>query len=220
MLPDVIIHNTVSLDSAILGFEIDLGLHYATLLAFEPDAILAGSATARYGIDMFLDEVPAEEEGDRIRPVPAPDDPRPVSVIVDSRGVLHGLLHIYRRIEYWKDVIVLVSAATPEDYLDYLRGRGYPVIRCGTDHVALREALERLAADYGIARVVSDSGGALNGALINEHLAGQLSLLVVPVLTGATEKYLFRSVAGPVPLSLEQSAPLEGGVVHLRYAIG
>ena len=81
MLPDVIIHNTVSLDSAILGFEIDLGLHYATLLAFEPDAILAGSATARYGIDMFLDEVPAEEEGDRIRPVPAPPPPnRPRSL--------------------------------------------------------------------------------------------------------------------------------------------
>ncbi len=217
MIPDVIIHNTVSLDSAILGFDIDLGLHYSTLLAFEPDAILIGSATARYGIGMFMDEVPMEEESDLIRPVPAPDDPRPVSVIVDSRGALNGLLHIYRRMEYTKDVIVLVSDATPKDYLDYLQKREYPVIQSGTDHVSLREALERLSEDYGLRRVVSDSGGGLNGALINERLAGRLSLLIIPVLAGAAEKRLFASTTGPVNLALVQAADLDGGIVHLQY---
>ncbi|MBT8506921.1 5-amino-6-(5-phosphoribosylamino)uracil reductase [Methanomicrobiaceae archaeon CYW5] len=220
MIPEVIIHNTVSLDNAVLGFDIDLGLHYSTLLAFEPDAILVGSATARYGIDMFLDSVPPEEGSDLVRPEPEPDDTRPVTVIVDSRGVLHGLLHIYRRMEYTKDVIVLVSDATPEEYLEYLRERAYPFIRCGTDHVALREALERLGEEYGIARVVSDSGGGLNGVLLNEHLADQLSLLVVPVLAGAGEKKLFGSVPAPIRLALADAQRLDGGVVHLRYTLG
>ena len=86
------------------------------------------------------------------------------------------------------DVIALVSDATPQEYLDYLRGRAYPVIRSGTDHVALREALEQLGEYYGISRVISDSGGGLNGVLLNEHPAGQLSLLVAPVLAGAQGK--------------------------------
>ena len=219
MIPEIIIHNTVSLDNAILGFDIDLGLHYSTLLAFEPDAVLVGSATARYGIEMFLYEVPPEEADDRTRPASVPDDPRPVSAIVDSRGMLHGLLHIYRRMEYTKDVIVLVSDTTPDEYLEYLQDREYPVIRCGTDHVALREALERLGEDYSIPRVVSDSGGGLNGVLLNEHLADQLSLLVVPVLAGTGEKKLFGSVAAPLPLTLADANRLDGGVVHLRYAI-
>lgn len=220
MIPEVIIHNTVSLDSAILGFDIDLGLHYSTLLAFEPDAILVGSATARYGIDMFMDSVPPEEGSDLIRPEPEPDDPRPVSVIVDSRGLLHGLLHIYRRMEYTRDVIVLVSDATPEKYLEYLQERAYPFIRCGTEHVALPEALERLGEDFAIRRIVSDSGGGLNGALVSEHLAGQLSLLVVPVLAGVDEKKLFSSIAAPVTLNLVEATRLDGGIVHLRYTIG
>lgn len=220
MIPEIIIHNTVSLDNAILGFDIDLGLHYSTLLAFEPDAILVGSATARYGIDMFLDSVPPEEGSDLVRPEPEPDDTRPVTVIVDSRGLLHGLLHIYRRMEYTRDVIVLVSDATPEEYLDYLQERAYPFIRCGTGHVALPEALERLGKDFAIRRIVSDSGGGLNGALFSEHLAGQLSLLVVPVLAGADEKKLFSSVAAPVTLSLVEAIRLDGGIVHLLYTVG
>ncbi len=76
-IPVVIILNTVSLDNAIPGFDIDPGLHYSTLLSFEPDAILVGSATAIIGIDLYLDEVPPEEEGDPIPSVPAPDEHHP-----------------------------------------------------------------------------------------------------------------------------------------------
>ena len=169
---------------------------------------------------MFLDSVPPEEGSDLVRPEPEPDDTRPVTVIVDSRGLLHGLLHIYRRMEYTRDVIVLVSDATPEEYLDYLQERAYPFIRCGTGHVALPEALERLGKDFAIRRIVSDSGGGLNGALFSEHLAGQLSLLVVPVLAGADEKKLFSSVAAPVTLSLVEAIRLDGGIVHLLYTVG
>ncbi|WP_243669166.1 hypothetical protein [Methanoculleus chikugoensis] len=43
--------------------------------------------------------------------------------------------------EHTKDVVVLVSEATPEDYLDYLREREYPFIRCGKDRVDLKGGL-------------------------------------------------------------------------------
>lgn len=86
MYPEVIIHNSVSLDHAVTGFDVDLGLHYGALLAFEPGAVLAGSATAKSGIEMFMDINEPEAEADRHRPEVRPDDRRPLCVIVDSRG--------------------------------------------------------------------------------------------------------------------------------------
>jgi 2,5-diamino-6-(ribosylamino)-4(3H)-pyrimidinone 5'-phosphate reductase len=123
MPPRVIIHNTVSLDAAVIGFDIDIGLHYEMLLSYHPDAMLVGSTTAKTGIEMFLDIDEPEVPSDRHRPPQDPADPRPIGVFVDSRGVLHGLLHFYRRLEHTRDVVVLVSEATPESYLAYLRRR-------------------------------------------------------------------------------------------------
>ena len=218
MYPEVIIHNSVSLDHAVRGFEVDLGLHYGALLAFEPGAVLAGSTTAKTGIELFMEINETETEADRHRPAVLPDDPRPVSVIVDSRGVLKDLLHFYRNMEHTKDVIVLVSEATPEDYLDYLREREYPFIRCGTDRVDLKGAIRELGERFGITRVVSDTGPDLNGVLIREGIADMISLIVHPVIVGEGEKKLFGRAGGRTALELRKAVPMEQGTVHLVYA--
>ncbi|MBN1194330.1 MAG: RibD family protein [Methanomicrobiaceae archaeon] len=219
MMPRVIIHNSVSLDNALTGFDIDLGVHYGALLTYKPDAVLTGADTVLYGVEMFLDEVPPEEERDLTRPPAKPDDSRPIEVIVDSRGRLPNLLHIFRRSEHVKDVLVLVSDRTPEEYLDYLEEREYPFIRCGSDHVDLRAALEILRREYGVSTVVSDSGSLLSGVLIREKIAGELSLLVVPVLAGTRQKKLFESVETPVDLTFNRSERLENGIMHLMYTV-
>lgn len=219
MHPEVIIHNSVSLDHAVRGFEIDLGQHYGALLAFEPEAVLAGSTTAKTGIEMFMDITLPEAEADRHRPEIRPDDPRPVSVIVDSRGILKDLLHFYRNMEHTKDVIVLVAETTPEDYLDYLREREYPFIRCGKGRVDLKAALRELRERFGIARVVSDSGPDLNDVLVREGIADTISLIVHPVVSGDREKRLFDRIGGRVALELRKAVPMEQGTVHLVYAV-
>ncbi|ABN56379.1 MULTISPECIES: dihydrofolate reductase family protein [Methanoculleus] len=219
MYPEVIIHNTVSLDHAVRGFEIDLGLHYGALLALEPGAVLAGSATARSGIELFTDVNETETEADRHRPEVRPDDPRPVCVIVDSKGILKDLLHFYRNMEHTKDVIVLVSEATPEDYLDYLREREYPFIRRGKDRVDLKGAIRELGERFGISRVVSDTGPDLNDVLIREGIADTISLIVHPVVVGEGEKKLFGRAGGRTALELRKAVPLEQGTVHLVYAV-
>lgn len=193
MHPGVIIHNSVSLDHAVTGFEVDLGQHYGTLLAFEPEAVLVGSTTAKTGIEIFMDITLPEAEADRYRPEVRADDRRPICVIVDSRGVLKGLLHFYRNMEHTKDVVVLVSETTPEEYLDYLREREYPFIRCGGNRVDLRGALRELGEQFRVSRVVSDSGPELNNVLIREGLAGTISLIVHPIIAGEVEKKLFDS---------------------------
>ncbi|MDD4254848.1 MAG: dihydrofolate reductase family protein [Methanofollis sp.] len=219
MSPRVIIHTTVSLDSATTGYDIDIGLHYELLLAFGPEAMLVGSTTARTGIETFLDIDQPEGPADLQRPAVSPDDPRPIGVFVDSRGVLKGLLHFYRQMEHIKDVVVLVSEATPDDYLAYLREREYPFIRCGAERVDLGAALEELGKSFGVTRVVTDSGGGLSGALIEAGVADEISLVVTPVISGAGCTKLFRGVDAPVDLELIGSKEVGKGRVHLRYAV-
>ncbi len=218
MHPEVIIHNSVSLDHAVTGFEVDLGQHYGTLLAFEPEAVLVGSTTAKTGIEIFMDITLPEAEADRYRPEVRADDRRPICVIVDSRGVLKGLLHFYRNMEHTKDVVVLVSETTPEEYLDYLREREYPFIRCGGNRVDLRGALRELGERFRVSRVVSDSGPELNNVIIREGLAGTISLIVHPVIAGEVEKKLFDS-GGRAALELRKAVPMAQGTVHLVYAV-
>lgn len=219
MYPEVIIHNSVSLDHAVTGFDVDLGLHYGALLALEPEAVLAGSTTAKTGIEMFMNIKEPETEADRHRPEMLPNDRRPISVFVDSRGVLKNLLHFYRNMEHTKDVVVLVSETTPEDYLDYLREREYPFIRCGTGRVDLAAAIRELRERFGIARVVSDTGPELNDVLIREGIADAISLIVHPVIVGDRQKKLLDGVGGRVVLELRKAVPMEQGAVHLVYAV-
>ncbi|WP_342678792.1 dihydrofolate reductase family protein [Methanofollis sp. UBA420] len=219
MSPRVIIHTTVSLDSATTGYDIDIGLHYEILLAFGPEAMLVGSTTARTGIETFMDIDQPEGPADLRRPAVSPDDPRPIGVFVDSRGVLKGLLHFYRQMEHIKDVVVLVSAATPEDYIAYLREREYPFIRCGAERVDLKAALDELEARFGISRVATDSGGGLSGALIEAGVADEVSLVVTPTIAGAGCTKLFRGVDAPVDLELIGSKEVGKGRVHLRYGV-
>ncbi len=219
MLPRVILHNSVSLDNAVVGFDIDIGLHYEILLSFSPDALLAGSTTAKTGIEMFSDSDEPEVPTDRHRPPQDPGDSRPVGVFVDSRGVLQGLLHFYRRSGHFRDVVVLVSATTPEAYLAYLAEREYPYIRCGEGRVDLAAALEELRIRFGVETVVTDSGGGLNAALLEQGIADEISLIVTPAIAGTGQKNLFRSVHTSRDLELISSRELGGGRVHLRYRV-
>ncbi len=66
MYPEVVIHNSVSPDHAVRGFDVDLGMHYGALLTLEPGALLAGSATAKSGIELFMD---LTQPGDRVQKV-------------------------------------------------------------------------------------------------------------------------------------------------------
>ncbi len=52
MLPEVMIHNSVSLDGPLSGFSADIGLHYKILSSLDPDTMLIGSNTAKTGPDV------------------------------------------------------------------------------------------------------------------------------------------------------------------------
>lgn len=109
MLPRLVIHNSISIDGSTTGFNANLEVHYGILGSYEPDAMIVGSNTAKTGTQFFCDKIPPEEESDFKKPDIRPEDTRAYWMIADSRGILEGLMHVFRRSEYSKDVIVLVS---------------------------------------------------------------------------------------------------------------
>ncbi len=216
MLPKVIIHNAVSVDGRLDHFRGDIALYYELAGRFQADAMLSGSGTilAAYR--------------DNGRKPPARDAEKTSGqwlVIVDTRGQVKNLERI-RSEPFWKDVIVLVSEITPEDHIAFLKSLGVPYIRAGKKFVDLRRALEELRKKYRIETIRTDSGGPLNGALLREGLADELSLLVCPYLVGGqTNSGIFiapdlEKGGKTVPVTLFHTETLPDGSVWLRYRIG
>jgi 2,5-diamino-6-(ribosylamino)-4(3H)-pyrimidinone 5'-phosphate reductase len=218
MLPKLIIHNLISLDGSIDSFEPYLDNYYEVAVSFGAEAILFGSNT----IEKAIPEVPLETEFDFRKPNPRPDDKRPFWIIVDSRGRLRNL-HLYRRSEYCRDIVVLVSETTPKSYLtDYLAKRNYSYIMAGEDHVDFRKALELLSERYGVKVIRTDSGGILNSILLEQGLVDEINLIISPVLVGKGHTNLFRSLnlsENNIKLKSYKCEALKGGQVLLAYRV-
>lgn len=220
MLPKVIIHNSISIDGSTTGFDANVIVHYKILSSYQPDAMIVGSNTAKTGTEFFCDKIPPEEESDFQKPEVQSDDPRAYWLIADSRGALEGLLHVFRRSEYCKDVIVLVSEMTPERYINYLKERNYDFIRAGADRVDIRQALEIANERYGFKLIVSDSGGVLNGILLEHGLVEEISLILSPEIAGKNGTGLFRKFEkSGVRLELLRDEVVEKKYVHLVYRV-
>jgi 2,5-diamino-6-(ribosylamino)-4(3H)-pyrimidinone 5'-phosphate reductase len=220
MLPKLIIHNSISIDGSTTGFEANVIIHYKILSSFQPDAMIVGSNTAKTGTQFFCDKIPPEEESDFLKPEIQPDDTRAHWLIADSRGVLEGLLHVFRRSEYCKNVIVLVSERTPKPYINYLKERNYDFILAGADRVDIRQALEIANERYGFELVVSDSGGLLNSILLEHGLVEEISLILNPEIAGKNGTNLFRNLEkSGVQLELLRDEIVEKKYVHLMYLV-
>ncbi len=219
MSPKVIMHNTISVDGSIKDFELDIGLHYEIADRIRADAHLIGSETARTGLEQYTETIPVEESSDFVKPVLKPEETRPFWVIVDSKGKLKGLLHVYRRSCYCKDVIVIVTEKTPVEYINYLKDRNYNVVVAGTETVDYRMALERLGMYYNVRTILTDSGGGLTSALLKEGLVDEISLLISPVIVGKSATSLFRHLENKVNLELIRTERIKGNHTLVLYRV-
>jgi len=223
MLPRIILHNAVSLDGRMDWLSPDLGLFYALASRWQDDATLVGSSTILQG----LAQEP-HSAGDETSPEHASEgdaDERPLMVIPDSRGRLHSW-HRIRKWPYWRDVIVLCSRATRQEYLEDLARSRVEYIVAGDDHVDLRAALEELCERHAVKVVRVDSGGTLNGALLRAGLVDEVSVMISPCLIGGTTAAhsIFRapdltSAEGVIDLKLAHMEKVGEDTVWLRYEV-
>jgi 2,5-diamino-6-(ribosylamino)-4(3H)-pyrimidinone 5'-phosphate reductase len=186
---------------------------------FAADVMLVGSVTSKTGVELFMQTIPPEEPADFVKPQIAKDDKRPLWVIVDSKGSMQGLMHVNRRNQYTKNVIVLVSKSTPKSYFDYLKERNYDTIQTGQDQVDLRVALEELNRQYGVKTVVTDTGGVLASVLLEQGLADEVQLLVTSEIVGKKSVNLFRSLSKAVKLELLNCEVLDKAHALLSFKV-
>ena len=218
MLPQVILHNGVSVDGRLDWFTGDIGLYYELTTVFEPDATLCGSNTILAAPAAAEDADQAEEAAESL------DPPDHWLAIVDSRGRISNLKWL-RQQPYWRDIIIICSSVTPTTYVDDLRRQNIEFIVAGADHVDLRQALAELKARYGINMLRIDSGGTLNGVLLQAGLVDEVSLLINPALVGGSSPASIftapdlTSTEGIIPLRLTHLERLRGDTVWLRYEV-
>lgn len=217
VLPKVVIHNSVSIDNSLTGFEPNMQLHYKIASSYTPQAHLIGSNTAKTGVELFNQEIPKEEKTDFEKPIR--NNNLPYWVLIDSKGILQGILHVLRRFEYLRDIIVMIGEKASKDYIDYLKERNYDFHVAGKNHVNLKEAIELLSEKYGVSTVLTDTGQILNNLLLNEGLVSEISLLMHPVIVGKKAYPLFSNVSKNLNVSLYKKKAFNKGYIWLVYKI-
>ena len=216
-LPKVIVHNSISLDGSLTGFKPNMALHYQIAGNYKPEAHLIGANTVKVGVELYGEGVPEEEKKDFEKPARAKS--LPLWVIPDTAGALKGLLHTCRRFEYCRDVVLLLSGETPEDYLVHLRERNYDYHIVGRQHVDLKRSLELLSAKFRVKTVLADTGRILSNLLLEQGLASELSLLVHPVIVGKKAYTIFGNIGKGVDLKLRKQETLDKVFVWLVYKV-
>jgi 2,5-diamino-6-(ribosylamino)-4(3H)-pyrimidinone 5'-phosphate reductase len=216
-LPEVIIHNSVSLDGSLTGFEPNMGMHYQLAARYKPGAHLIGSNTMKMGVELYGHGVPPEEKRDLKKP--RKDPSLPYWVIPDTRGMLMGLLHAFRRFEFCRDIIILLSDTTPEAYLRYLEEREYGHHIVGEKHVDLNKSLALLADVYEMRTVLADTGRILSNLLMEQDLVSEISLLVHPIIVGKDAYNMFSDVSERIDLELLRSERLNGHFLWMVFRV-
>jgi 2,5-diamino-6-(ribosylamino)-4(3H)-pyrimidinone 5'-phosphate reductase len=214
----VIMHNSVSLDGSFINFEFPpelMGLHYQIAAGFGKVVSLFGSNTANVAIQMF-GGLSKEAKEDFKKPE---KENLPFWFAVDSKATLKNKLHFFRRLEYCRDIVVLVSKNTDKDYLNYLSERNYDYYILGEERVDLVKAVKLISEKYDMDAIMVDSGRGLTNAMLNQGLIDEISLLVVPTIVGEKSENMFKDVKNQIKLKKTKEEEFQGGYVWLLYEV-
>ena len=215
--PKVILHNSISIDGSILGFDVNMEQHYQIANSYKADVHLIGSNTVKEGIKMFYPEIPKEEKSDFLNPKRNED--LPLWVIPDTKGILNGMHHVYRRFEWCKDIVVLISNQTPRDYIEYLIERNYDYYIVGENYVDYNQAINLLVKQYNAKTILTDTGKTLNCILINKGLVDEISLLVHPVIVGKKQYTLFSDICKNIEIELINLEKYSDSKIWVTYKV-
>ena len=215
----VIMHDSVSIDGSFTGFKYSMelmGIHYQIAGSFGDKVRIFGSTTALKSIEMF-GGFTEETESDFDKPDKS--DNLTYWAITDSKGLLEGKLHYFRRSEYCRDVVALVTEQTPPKYMDYLKSRNYDYYIVGKNQVDLKNALKILSENYESDKILIDSGRELTNAFVNKNLIDEISILIVPEIVGIKSQNLFSNILQNLSLELIKTQQYPGSFVWNLYKV-
>jgi 2,5-diamino-6-(ribosylamino)-4(3H)-pyrimidinone 5'-phosphate reductase len=181
MLPKVIIYNAVSLDGRLTGFKADNELYSNMASYWNVDAVFMGINMLITRFGALNDDL--SKDRDFIVPDVLENDKLPLLVVPDNGGKIRIWSEIFE-IPFIRDILVLCSRSTPQEYLNFLEKLNIKYMIIGYDKVNLGAALEELNTQFGVKSLRVDSGGILNGALIKDDLVDEICVLIHPVIVG------------------------------------
>ncbi len=233
MLPQVIMHNLVSIDGRISGFQPNLGLHYGIAGRLGCDAHLAGSNTI-LALPGESTEVTADDHGpgearepdqqyDAAEQSTGDSATGGLLVIPDSRGRVRTWRSLLRQ-GFWNRGIALCSRSTPSEHFDRLRAARVETIVAGDEKVDVRRALEELHARFNVHKVLLDTGPILAGVMLAAGLVTEISLVISPHLVGGAAENMFSKLVlpggGATSAKLVNAEQVADGYAWLRYRLG
>ena len=222
MLPKVIIYNSVSFDGRIRGFKVDKELYYDIASEWDVDAVLMDSNTLLTGFDAGTGEF--QEEGEYKVPDVIETNDRPLLVVPDSSGKIRIWTEIIE-MPFIRDVLVLCSRSTPQEYLDFLDKRYIKYMIVGYDNVNLGAALEELNLQFDVKSIRVECGGKVNGALLKDDLVEEICVLMHPVMVGGMSSNSIytdpdlSSNSAVLDLKLLKMEKLRNEIIFLQYRI-
>jgi riboflavin biosynthesis pyrimidine reductase len=190
--PYVICHILQSIDGRISGrffgdeMTRPLVSEYAKLrTTFDVDAFAYGAATIN---QLFVHDRHPEPTG------PTPDQADDDFVRADADRYLLSLdpagtlgwtqTHVQRSGMEGARVIELLTEDVNDGVRAYFRENDVAYLVAGRDGLDLTLALQKLAHDYGIERILLQGGGVADAMFASEGLIDELSLVVAPVIDG------------------------------------
>jgi 2,5-diamino-6-(ribosylamino)-4(3H)-pyrimidinone 5'-phosphate reductase len=162
-------------------------------------------------------EVAREHQGKPREDFIAPGDHSSFAFALDSHGKL-----AWSKNEIDGDhVVAILSERVSDEYLEFLRSRGVSYLITGSRDVDLRDALEKIAAKFGVRTLMLEGGGKINGSFLRAGLIDEVSVLVAPVADGRMGTPALFDVEGndvaPRRLTLTEVEKRADGVLWLRY---
>ncbi|WP_284503922.1 RibD family protein [Caballeronia sp. GAWG2-1] len=139
----------------------------------------------------------------------------PFAVALDA----HGKLHLNTgRVNGDAPVMVLTEQVS-DAHLAELQRDGISYLFAGTDAIDLSVAMNVLATEFGIRRLLLEGGGTINGGFLKADLIDEMSLLLCPFTDGETgiQSFIESTVSVPSTFSLDALSKLDHDVVHLKY---
>lgn len=150
-------------------------------------------------------------------------DGRKLAIGIDPSG----------RVHFGKDnvggdhAVAVLGEQVSDAHLAELREDGVSYVFAGSTGDDLAGAMERIAAIFGVKKLLLEGGGGINGAFLKLKLIDEFSTLIYPAVDGVAGTQSIVDYHGPEgdrpgagqALRLTHLEAPEGGMVWLRHAV-
>ena len=184
MRPYIISHMMMSVDGRIdcpMVAQISGEEYYTALDSFGTSSKLSGRVTAALECSAVAEETSGTTgHGTNAESVNKAVDSKEYTIVVDT----HGRLQMACSEADGHPLLVVMSEQVPEEHLAMLRQNNVSWIATGKERIDLHRAVDIMAEQFGIKRLIIVGGGNINGGFLEAGLIDEVSVMMAPGIDG------------------------------------